>query len=82
MKVKLIASCEFPKQIVMGNGPQFISEEWSTFAKANGVKHIRSTPYHPSVNGAVEKLVQTFKDFSSQLIVMQPEFTVNSDAAR
>ena len=27
----------------------------------NGVKHIRSAPYHPSTNGAAERLVQTVK---------------------
>ena len=43
------------------NGPQFVAEEFASFAKANGIKHIKSAPYHPSTNGAVERLVQTFK---------------------
>lgn len=58
---KLFASYGLPEQIVTDNGPQFISEEFATFTKANGVKHIKSAPYHPSTNGAVERLVQTFK---------------------
>jgi len=58
---KLCASYGLPEQIVSGNGPQFISEEFATFTKANGIKHIKSAPYHPSTNGAVERLVQTFK---------------------
>ena len=45
----------------VGNGPQFVAEEFASFAKANGIKHIKSAPYHPSTNGAVERLVQTFK---------------------
>ena len=43
------------------NGPQFISEEFSTFMKSNAVKHIRCVPYHPSSNGAAERFVQTFR---------------------
>ena len=42
-------------------GPQFISEEFQHFLASNGVKHLRCAPYHPSSNGAVERLVQTVK---------------------
>ena len=58
---KLFASYGLPEQIVSDNGPQFVSEEFATFTKENSVKHIKSAPYHPSTNGAVERLVQTFK---------------------
>ena len=50
-----------PEQLVSDNGPQFISQEFSTFLRNNGIKHFKSAPYHPSTNGAVERLVQTFK---------------------
>ena len=43
------------------NGPQFISEEFATFTKTNGVRHMKSVLYHSSTSGAVERLVQTFK---------------------
>ena len=43
------------------NDPQFVTEEFASFVKANGIKHIKSAPYHPSTNGAIERLVQTFK---------------------
>uniref|UniRef100_A0A1A8MV40 Integrase catalytic domain-containing protein n=1 Tax=Nothobranchius pienaari TaxID=704102 RepID=A0A1A8MV40_9TELE len=39
----------------------FCSEEFGVFLKANGVKHIRSAPYHPATNGLAERFVQTFK---------------------
>ena len=58
---KLLASNGLPEQIVTDNGPQFISEEFATYTKANGVKHIESAPYHSTTNGAIERLVQTFK---------------------
>ncbi|KAK7882126.1 hypothetical protein WMY93_028300 [Mugilogobius chulae] len=50
-----------PHILVSDNGPQFCSEEFSMFLKSNGVKHIRSAPYHPASNGLAERFVQTFK---------------------
>ena len=58
---QLFSRYGLPQQIVSDNGPQFISEEFATFMRANGIKHTRCAPYHPSSNGAVERFVQTFK---------------------
>ena len=57
----LFSSHGLPEQVVSDNGPQFISEEFSTVMKSNAIKHIRCAPYHPSSNGAAERFVQTFK---------------------
>ena len=38
-----------------------MSKEFSEFMKANGNKHNRCSPYHPSSNGEAERLVCTFK---------------------
>ena len=35
--------------------------EFAQFLKANGVKHTRCAPYHPSSNGLAERFVKTFK---------------------
>ena len=50
-----------PTQLVSENGSQFTSSEFVHFLRANGVKHIRSAPYHPSSNGQAERFVQTIK---------------------
>ncbi|CAM5142082.1 unnamed protein product [Natator depressus] len=50
-----------PEQLVSDNGPQFISQEFKNFMKANGIHHITSAPYHPSTNGLAERFVQTIK---------------------
>ena len=58
---KLFAAYGLPEQLVSDNGPQFLSNDFATFVKMNGIKHIRCSPYHPSSNGVAERFVQTFK---------------------
>ena len=50
-----------PEQLVLDNGPQFTSTEFSEFMKSNRIKHILSAPYHPATNGLAERFVQTLK---------------------
>ena len=57
----LFASYRLPEQIVSDNGPQFTSHEFELCMKANGIKHIKTSPYHPASNGEAERFVQTFK---------------------
>ena len=47
--------------MVSDNGPQFVSDEFERFLKANRIKYLRSSPYHPLSNGLAERFVQTFK---------------------
>ena len=50
-----------PQQLVSDNGPQFVSDQFAQFLKQNGIKHFRSSPYHPSTNGLSERFIQTLK---------------------
>ncbi len=43
---KMFSAYGLPGQIV-DNGPQFVASEFAYFVKQNGVKHTRSSPYHP-----------------------------------
>ena len=57
----MFATYGLPQQLVSDNGPQFTSTEFADFLKQNGIKHIKSAPYHPSTNGAAERFVHTLK---------------------
>ena len=50
-----------PVQLVSDNGQQYISHKFEEFTKMNGIKHIRSSAYHPYSNGGAERFVQTVK---------------------
>ena len=50
-----------PEQLVSDNGPQFTSTDFEWCMKQNGIKHIKTSPYHPASNGEAERFVQTFK---------------------
>lgn len=57
----LFARTGFPLQLVSDNGTQFTSEEFQTFLKRSGLRHITSAPHHPATNGLDQHFVQTFK---------------------
>ena len=61
-KFRLIFSTHgLPEMLVTDNGPAFTSSDFELFVKRNGIRHVTSSPYHPSTNGLVERAVQTFK---------------------
>ena len=37
------------------------ADEFRTFVRSKGMKHIKSAPYHPNTNGMAERFVQRFK---------------------
>ena len=57
----LFSHYDLPRQLVSDNGPQFVSAEFQQFMQMNGIKHLRSAPYHPATNGQAERFVKTFK---------------------
>lgn len=59
---RLFAIHGIPEQIVSDNGPQFIAADFEEFTRTNGIKHSRSSPYHPASNGEAERFVRTFKE--------------------
>ena len=58
---KSFSTFGLPEVLVSDNAAGFTSEDFELFLKSNGVKHVRTPPYHPSSNGLVERAVQTLK---------------------
>ena len=56
------AALGLPEVIVSDNAATFTSDEFGQFLKRNGIRHVRTPPYHPASNGLVERAVQTFKE--------------------
>ena len=48
------------------NGTDFVNQEFETFLRKNGIKHLTSAPCHPASNG-LQRVVQIFKSNISKL---------------
>ncbi len=51
-----------PCTITTDNGPQFTSFEFADFVKMQGIKHIKTSLYHPQANGAIEQFNRVLKE--------------------
>ena len=56
-----IARYGVPKNIITDRGSQFESDLFNSLSKQLGIKHLRSTAYHPQTNGMIERFHRTFK---------------------
>ncbi|XP_040356666.1 uncharacterized protein K02A2.6-like [Ixodes scapularis] len=67
----------FPETLVSDNGPQFTSDEFASYMRRIGTRHIRTAPYHPSSNGQAEHFVQ----FLTVALRKDPALPVNEALA-
>ena len=58
----LFATYGIPEVVMSDNGSPFTSAEFSHFMTRNGIRHVKTSPYHPSSNGMAERAMKTFKE--------------------
>jgi len=51
-----------PAKVTTDRGPQFLSGVWACLCKTLGMKHLKTTSYHPQANGMVERLHRQIKE--------------------
>ena len=54
------------KVLVSNNGSIFTSEDFNVFTRRNGIRHVTSAPYHPSLNGLGERAVASKQGMKKQ----------------
>ena len=64
----VFATHGLPEMVVSDNATCFRSEEFGSFMRNNGIRHITSAPFHPATNGLAERNVQTVKTALKKLI--------------
>jgi len=57
----IFANKGIPELLVSDNGPQFVASVFDNFMRQNGIKHLKSAPYHPATNGQAESFVKMLK---------------------
>ncbi len=60
--LKFLPEKETPAPSQQITGPQFTSFELADFVKTQGIKHIKSSVYHPQANGAIERFNRVLKE--------------------
>ena len=68
--------------IVSDNGSSFTSKEFENFIHKNGIKHITTAPYYPSLNGALKRAVQTFKSVMCKIVVESSNVPIKTIISR
>lgn len=60
-----------PDRILSDNGGEFVAPQFEELLQEHNIKHIYSTPYCPSSNGACERVNKTLTEFLKGLTAQE-----------
>jgi hypothetical protein len=63
----------FPEEILSDCGPELMSHLMDIFLKEFGIRHIKSSPYHPECNGSCERFNGTLKSMIRAVSEQYPD---------
>ena len=58
----MFATHGLPQAVISDYGSVLTSSDFEEFMQMNGIRHIRTVPYHPASNGLADRTVQTLKE--------------------
>jgi hypothetical protein len=58
-----------PKMIIFDRGAQFVARFWEQLQQALGTKLIRSSAYHPQIDGQTERINQILEDMLQACVI-------------
>ncbi len=65
---KIICRFGVPREILTDCGTQFLSKLFTEICTILGIKKLKTTPYHPSANGIIERFHKTIKTMISHYV--------------
>ena len=63
----IFTRCGFPSTLTSDNGTQFTGKTFHDWLRHHGIRHVRSTPYHPQGNRVVERLHRTLNNMITKI---------------
>ena len=64
---EVFTRCGFPVVLISDNGTQFTGSVFQKWLKHHGIKHVKSSPYHPQGNRVVEQFHRTLNTMISRI---------------
>ena len=63
------------EEVLTDQGTHFLGKSFQSFLKANGVKHLKTSPQHPQCDGMAERHIRTIKELIRASLLSRSDFS-------